>query len=860
MVSNTMRPGSWCRALGLACLLGVLASPLGCTRSSVRLDGRLCEDGQCIEGYRCHPELNICGGIVRQGCDDATAYCPSRTQAGDACPSHGAFLPCSDVETGCARGCRTCGEDLRWSECSPGECQLGHVTSCTSCTDDCTVRVANAEPVCNTSTSSTSCDYVGSCSAGAFDVDGLRSNGCECVPSNDGIERCDGIDNDCDGSTDEGVANCGCTSGAPVAESCDGRDNDCDGAIDEDFPCKVGDVRDCDSGAGPTSGRESCASCVWSGVCLPKQLAPPANPIDFDATDGEYEATTLTFTMPSAPVTECVVRRSTIAGAFPQSHMDGVAVGAAQTGSGGRSLVDTGLTNGTTYRYAVFCRNGSSWNDELAAGANTAAAVPIDLVRNFGAATGQDGVVPMSFDMPAGAQVCKLMRKTGSLPANPNDGTQVGGDFTPSSGPTKSYADHSVSNGTTYGYAVFCRADSSYRNSTVTAGLNAATATPQACMGGTVTLSEVTPTCNALSTGAANELLMAVQVVGTNCPHALTSITFTSDPRSSTNTTGASNDLVDVKLLLDDGDDVYDAGDAQQGGTQQYSADAVTFSGLDVSLPVGTSRRLYLVATAQASGVGKYYAAQIGGTTSFTVADPSVTRALETTPLVGLAHPIVSGLLCTGGGSDSTDLGLGSLPVAAVKTVRGPGDKNQWANGTGDEAGWTSWGDATNSADCDLETHTVAAGSQLEMSDKGRASLFLHIDTGVPLGLRVCDLTMRVYSSRYRPDGTCGSYSFVSMATLYFWSYDGATTVATPGVDFVTSEVRKQGPSLPSCPTYYSNYVDVSLGSLYDSAASAPLANFEVRFVVDDGGGSGLDSDGNKSIPLIPELYVRVPP
>jgi MYXO-CTERM domain-containing protein len=66
------------------------------------------------------------------------------------------------------------------------------------------------------------------------------SNGCEGPGGSCGgicgyvaEETCDGVDNDCDGQTDEGVANA-CGGCGPVpAEVCDGVDNDCEGQTDE---------------------------------------------------------------------------------------------------------------------------------------------------------------------------------------------------------------------------------------------------------------------------------------------------------------------------------------------------------------------------------------------------------------------------------------------------------------------------------------------------------------------------------------------------------------------------------------------------------------------------------------------------
>jgi Putative metal-binding motif len=53
----------------------------------------------------------------------------------------------------------------------------------------------------------------------------------------DPTEICDGIDNNCDGQTDEGTLRCGSPLHCPQTEVCDGVDNDCDGFADEDNVC-----------------------------------------------------------------------------------------------------------------------------------------------------------------------------------------------------------------------------------------------------------------------------------------------------------------------------------------------------------------------------------------------------------------------------------------------------------------------------------------------------------------------------------------------------------------------------------------------------------------------------------------------
>jgi hypothetical protein len=54
-------------------------------------------------------------------------------------------------------------------------------------------------------------------------------------------EVCDSLDNDCDGSTDEGTLNACSECGPTPVEVCDGVDNDCNGLVDEDLLNLCGD-------------------------------------------------------------------------------------------------------------------------------------------------------------------------------------------------------------------------------------------------------------------------------------------------------------------------------------------------------------------------------------------------------------------------------------------------------------------------------------------------------------------------------------------------------------------------------------------------------------------------------------------
>ncbi len=152
------------------------------------------------------------------------------------------------------------------------------VHNCGQCGTDCTALYPHATGLCQAS----SCSF-GPCVVGFYDVDGNALNGCEyqCTPSNGGVEICDGIDNDCNGVKDDGTLPqvgqpCGmnnvgecllgqnqCQNGSivcanavlPSTEYCDGLDNNCDATTDEGCPAALaGDIR-LDLGAGSAVGQ-----------------------------------------------------------------------------------------------------------------------------------------------------------------------------------------------------------------------------------------------------------------------------------------------------------------------------------------------------------------------------------------------------------------------------------------------------------------------------------------------------------------------------------------------------------------------------------------------------------------------------
>ncbi|RMG11723.1 MAG: hypothetical protein D6729_17615 [Deltaproteobacteria bacterium] len=245
-------------------------------------------DGEVDEDFDLLSDPNHCGA-----CNNACTF-PAGLPActGGVCQLAGCVPGFVDLDGSAANGCEYA--------CTP---TAGGVEVCDGADNDCDGAVdegfdlssdpahcgacGRACPVAhNTPLCAGGVCYVGTCDPGFADADGDPSNGCEyaCTPSNGGVEACDGVDNDCDGSTDEGFNlmgdpnNCGvcgnvcsfaggtatcqvgtcalagcladyynlngdpadgceyfCRPATPGPEICDGEDNDCDGATDEGF-------------------------------------------------------------------------------------------------------------------------------------------------------------------------------------------------------------------------------------------------------------------------------------------------------------------------------------------------------------------------------------------------------------------------------------------------------------------------------------------------------------------------------------------------------------------------------------------------------------------------------------------------
>ncbi|MBU1921839.1 DNRLRE domain-containing protein, partial [Patescibacteria group bacterium] len=263
--------------------------------------GDPCEDSGDCEG-------EICGSGWPDG------YC-TQDCSSESCP-----------------GGSTCADDRCYDDClTNGDCRDGYVCDWMGdppiynlCVPFCPSSEWCGEGwICNTSTGL--CEREEPCSCTDGDGDGYYSTSCtdsDCTPRTDcddteisvhpgATETCNGRDDDCDGTTDEGCVICSCTDGdgdtyyptsctdtdcprrtdcddteisvhPGATETCNGRDDDCDDDCDETYSCCRGDTRSCSNACG--SGSQTCSSsCSW-GSCS----APSSGSVRIDINKDSY--------------------------------------------------------------------------------------------------------------------------------------------------------------------------------------------------------------------------------------------------------------------------------------------------------------------------------------------------------------------------------------------------------------------------------------------------------------------------------------------------------------------------------------------------------------------------------------------
>ena len=147
----------------------------------------------------------------------------------------------------CGEGFRIC-QITEWSQCTPQH--FPRIEVCDHLDNDCDGNMNESPPESQLEILSQECYdgppitlKAGLCHAGVSMCEQLRQDGpieeqygygtCseQTLPTEN--ELCDGLDNDCDRSIDEGVLNACGDCGETPAETCDTIDNDCDGLIDE---------------------------------------------------------------------------------------------------------------------------------------------------------------------------------------------------------------------------------------------------------------------------------------------------------------------------------------------------------------------------------------------------------------------------------------------------------------------------------------------------------------------------------------------------------------------------------------------------------------------------------------------------
>ena len=254
--------------------------------------------GGCTNGKTCEGGLCECAGSTDDDCNSVDDDCDGQTDEG-----YGTHATACGVGACKATGSRTCVDGVETDSCTPGLPAVNDMT-CNNVDDDCDGSTDEDYPGVTTTCGKGACAATGKMSC----VGGTESN--SCVAGTAGVETatCDGVDNDCDGQTDEGYVadtTCGvgyckthntpstclngvvteCAPGAKLSTTdatCDGVDDDCSGQTDEDYA----PVTSCFKPGACSTGNVA-SSCSGGVVTACKTGTPAANDATCDGVDDD---------------------------------------------------------------------------------------------------------------------------------------------------------------------------------------------------------------------------------------------------------------------------------------------------------------------------------------------------------------------------------------------------------------------------------------------------------------------------------------------------------------------------------------------------------------------------------------------